>query len=560
MKKGILLLSLLCLLVSCNGNTESDKTEKENTDTSTSENQQDHFQNEALTNDVIDDNYRNYYEIFVPSFADSNHNGVGDLKGIIAKLDYLSDIGYTGIWLSPIFSSPSYHKYDCRDYFSIDSSFGTMDDLKTLVKEAHKRNIKIILDGVFNHTGYTNEWFTNALLAKRKKVRGDKLTEEEENYASLYVFYDSLEEAEKSKKTYYKAGGNDFYYEGNFSSDMPELNFDSDFAYTKIKSVIDYYMSDEIAVDGFRLDAVKYYDLNNTSHNVEILNAITKMVKDNNPNGYVVGECWDNSKVISDYYTSDADSYFYFPASGSDSFLTSSSNNEGRMKGVYYRGALAMEENCSDKIPAPFLNNHDMARTSFSKKYMYQNKFTLGLLSMLKGSVFHYYGDEIGMNSNNLNSGDYRDSSYRTHYYWDDETHDMECNNVEHALAQTEIYPASKQQSADNDSILNYVKELNHVRLTYPFIARGEMDDSLDESDTKLLNTPSKNILAIKKTYKNKSYKILFNFSSSNSEDYDVKDEYTVKYVLTADKSTYADYKDNQLTLPSYAIAILSQE
>ncbi len=556
MKKGILFLSLMCLLASCNGNSESIHSETENSDTTI---QEKHFENETLTDDVLDDNYRNYYEIFVPSFADSNHDGIGDLNGIASKLDYLSDIGYTGIWLTPIFTSSSYHKYDAKDYFSIDPSFGTIDDLKNLVKEAHKRNIKVILDGVFNHSGYYNNWFLNALNAKRKEKNGEQLTEEEKNYASLYVFYDTEEEAKNSGKTYYKAGGNDFYYEGNFSQDMPEFNFDSSFTYTKIKEVIDYYMSSDIDVDGFRLDAVKYYDLNNTTHNVEILNAITKMVKDNKEDGYVVGECWESNHVISQYYSSDADSYFYFPSSN-NGFLVSSSNNEGRLKGIYYRGALSMEEDCGDKIPAPFLNNHDMARISFSTKSIYQNKFTLGLLSMLKGSVFNYYGDEIGMNSNNLSNGDYRDSSYRTHYYWDDVTHDMECNDVEHALSQTQVFPSSTQQLADDDSILNYVKELNHVRISYPFIARGEMDDTLDEYDTKLLDTPSKNILAIKKKYLDKSYKILFNFSRNNSEEYEVSDEYKVKYVLTADKSTYAEYKDNRLTLPQYAIAILSQE
>lgn len=556
MKKGTFFLPLLCLLVSCNGNSESISSDTETSDSTIVEK---HFENETLKNEVLNDNYRNYYEIFVPSFADSNHDGVGDLNGITSKLDYLSDIGYTGIWLTPIFTSPSYHKYDATDYFSIDSSFGTMDDLKNLVKEAHKRDIKVILDGVFNHSGYYNKWFLSALSAKRKEKNGETLIHEEKNYASLYVFYDTEEEAKKSGKKYYKAGGNDFYYEGNFSQDMPEFNFDSSFTYTKIKEVIDFYMASDINVDGFRLDAVKYYDLNNTTHNVEILNAITKMVKDNKEDGYVVGECWDSNSVIKQYYGSNADSYFYFPSSG-NGFLVSSSNNEGRLKGVYYRGALGMEEDCLDKIPAPFLNNHDMSRVSFSTKSIYQNKFTLGLLSMLKGSVFNYYGDEIGMNSSNLSNGDYRDSSYRTHYYWDDETHDMECNDVEHALSQTQVFPGSKQQLADNDSILNYVKELNHVRISYPFIARGVMEDTLDEYDTMLLDTPKKNILAIKKKYLDKSYKILFNFSPSSSEEYEVSDGYKVKYVLTADKRTYADYKDNRLTLPQYAIAILSQE
>ena len=117
-----------------------------------------------------------------------------------------------------------------------------------------------------------------------------------------------------------------------------------------------------------------------------------------------------------------------------------------------------------------------------------------------------------------------------------------------------------KTQLADTDSILNYVKEVNQMRNSYPFIQRGEMDDTLDEYDTKLLNTPSKNILPIKKKYQNKSYKLLFNFSSLGEEEYEVQNDYKVKYVLTADKKTYATLKDNKLILPSYAIAVLSQE
>ena len=100
---------------------------------------------------IKDDNYRNYYEIFVSSFADSNGDGIGDLKGITDKLDYIADLGYTGIWMTPIFSSPTYHKYNASDYFQIDEDFGTMDDLKTLVEEAHKRDIKVILDLALNH-------------------------------------------------------------------------------------------------------------------------------------------------------------------------------------------------------------------------------------------------------------------------------------------------------------------------------------------------------------------------------------------------------------------------
>lgn len=563
MKKSNLGLLFIVLLASCsqtnNKNTvlySSEEIKQSSFDESTNETiDSTVFVNEDKEIEYIDDNYRNYYEIFVYSFADSNGDKIGDLNGITNKLDYLSSMGYTGIWLTPIFESNSYHKYDIKDYFSIDSDFGTMDDLKNLVTKAHSLNIKVILDGVFNHSSQYNDWFESSLLAHRKKIAGSTLTEEESNYDSLYVFYDSLDEAKKSNKTYYKAGGNDFYYEANFSSDMPEFNFDSEFTYTKIESVIDYYMN-EIGVDGFRLDAVKYYKLNDTSENVKILSKINKMIKDNDLNGYCVGECYDSATTIEAYYKSDLDSYFYFPGASSTGFIASAPNNEGRQKMVYYRGYKEMERVCGDKIPAPFINNHDMARVSYENSPS-SYKFILGLLGMLTGSTFTYYGDEIGMSSTNLKDGDYRDSSYRTHYYWDDETHSMECNDVPYSYQQNQAYEACNQQMKDENSILNYAKKINELRLKYPFIARGNIvdNDTEDETNNK---TTSYNILTIKKSYLEKEYKILFNFSKSIVENYSLND-YKVKSVVCVNSSDNAHINNEVLELPKLSIAILEK-
>ena len=94
----------------------------------------------------IEENVRNYYEIFVRSFYDSNNDGIGDLNGITQKLDYIKSLGYNGIWLTPINTAYSYHKYDVIDYYAIDPEFGTMEDFENLLLEAKKRNIKIIMD------------------------------------------------------------------------------------------------------------------------------------------------------------------------------------------------------------------------------------------------------------------------------------------------------------------------------------------------------------------------------------------------------------------------------
>ena len=115
-----------------------------------------------------------FYQIFVRSFYDSNGDGVGDFQGIIQKLDYLndgdpsttSDLGIQGIWLLPIHPSPSYHGYDVTDYYAVNPAYGTMDDFKQLLDEAHKRGIRIIMDLVINHTSEDHPWFQQALDPK----------------------------------------------------------------------------------------------------------------------------------------------------------------------------------------------------------------------------------------------------------------------------------------------------------------------------------------------------------------------------------------------------------
>ena len=114
-------------------------------------------------NSSVDDNYRVFYEIFTGSFSDSNNDGIGDLQGIINRLDYLGgkkdSLGIEGIWLTPVFESPSYHKYDVVDYYTIDPDFGSQEDLDRLIKECHERNIILILDLAINHTSSQHEWF-----------------------------------------------------------------------------------------------------------------------------------------------------------------------------------------------------------------------------------------------------------------------------------------------------------------------------------------------------------------------------------------------------------------
>ena len=174
------------------------------------------------------DNHRVFYEIFVGSFSDSDGDGTGDLRGIINRMDYLNDgdpasgksLGIGGIWLTPIFLSPSYHKYDVTDYYRIDPVFGTEDDLKELVSLCHERNVKLILDLPLNHTGENNEWFTAFRNAHQAGDPSDP----------FYDFYTWLpsEEPAPAGRRFRNYGSLSLKVEANFSDQMPELNFDNE--------------------------------------------------------------------------------------------------------------------------------------------------------------------------------------------------------------------------------------------------------------------------------------------------------------------------------------------
>ena len=171
-----------------------------------------------------DDNNRVFYEIFVGSFSDSDEDGTGDLRGILNRMDYLNDgipdsgrsLGVEGLWLTPVFLSPSYHKYDVTDYYTIDPAFGTMEDLEALIAACHERGVRLILDLPINHTGSQNAWFTKFQEAHRNGDASDP----------FYDFYSWCRaDSQPGGRAWNAIPGTQDMVECNFSPDMPELNY-----------------------------------------------------------------------------------------------------------------------------------------------------------------------------------------------------------------------------------------------------------------------------------------------------------------------------------------------
>ena len=205
---------------------------------------------------VMENNHRVFYEIFVGSLSDSDGDGIGDLRGIINRMDYLNDgnpesgnsLGVEGLWLTPVFLSPSYHKYDVTDYYQIDPSFGTEEDLKELIALCHERDVKLILDLPLNHTGKDHPWFRN--------FKNAHLMHSPDNI--WYNFYTWLEPDAQvpSGRHFMRVRQPDLLVEANFSDSMPELDFDNERVRQAVLDVAAYWLN--IGVDGFRFDAANY--------------------------------------------------------------------------------------------------------------------------------------------------------------------------------------------------------------------------------------------------------------------------------------------------------------
>ncbi|MDE6590111.1 MAG: glycosidase, partial [Oscillospiraceae bacterium] len=344
---------------------------------------------------VIDDNYRTWYEIFVYSFCDSDGDGIGDLQGVVSKLDYIQDLGFNGIWLMPIMPSNSYHKYDVKDYMAIDPVYGTMDDFGELAAQCQERGIKLILDLVLNHTSPEHPWFT----AAREYLESLGPDGQPSAADCPYYGYYNFVKGNPGANAWYQVGSTDYYYEGQFSPEMPDVNFESQGLRKDFEAVMDFWL--DKGVGGFRLDAVKEFYSGATGKNVEVLGWVNDHVKSVKPDAYIVGECWDGMPTYAQYYASGVDSFFDFAFAGPTGIVTKTLNFSGADNSAQaYAKALVRVQNSireyrEDAIDAPFFVNHDMARAAGYMSYDARKVKIAGALNVLmSGSAFVYYGEE----------------------------------------------------------------------------------------------------------------------------------------------------------------------
>jgi len=493
-----------------------------------------------MAEDPVNDNYRTFYQVFVGSFSDSNNDGIGDLRGIINRFDYLNDgnmnsetsLGVQGIWLSPIFTSPSYHKYDAKDYYEIDWRFGTEEDLKELIELCHSRNVKLILDFAINHTSNHHDWF---LEFKDARMAGDTTN-------PYYDYYSCATEAEKQNGiTYQKIAGVDCSYECNFSTEMPELNFDNEEVRQAMVDVAKYYL--DLGVDGFRFDAVKYIYFGDTARSVDFWAWYMDELKAINPDIYCVGECWSGENEILEYYP--AMNCFNFTTSQTEGLFASTA--KGATMSKYTNYVASFQQKVLEKNPEgmvmSFLSNHDMDRIAGTFILDSDMRMAANLYLLSPGSPVIYYGEEIGMRGSR--GGEMTDANRRLAMLWGDE--DLIRN------PEGTTYPADKQisttvaeQMEDEGSLLRYYCKLLTVRHKYPAIARGIYT---------ALSTGNKNLGGFVIEYEGETFVLLHN-NGTEAVSYDLG-EYGVKKLLEVVGSDTASVEGTVLNLGPQTSAIL---
>ena len=334
-----------------------------------------------------------FYEIFVRSFYDSNGDGIGDFKGIIEKLDYLndgdpnsiSDLGINAIWLMPIMPSPTTHGYDVTDYYDVNPQYGTMDEFREFLKQAHQRGFHVIIDLPINHTSSEHPWFIQS-------------QDPQSTYRDWYIWSDPDPGylGPWNQVVWHPMNGDYFY--GYFWEGMPDLNYRNPKVTAEMENVVRFWVED-IGVDGFRLDAIGAL-IEDRSQQVETpathqwFKEFNQFVKELEADIFTVGEVWNTNEIVVPYLKNhEVDLAFNFDLS-SAIIRGINENNPAIITEQVQKG----KDLFPDGRYGGFVTNHDMERAITQLGGDPEKaKAAASIYLTLPGVPFIYYGEEIGL-------------------------------------------------------------------------------------------------------------------------------------------------------------------
>ncbi|MEM7738893.1 MAG: maltose alpha-D-glucosyltransferase [Deinococcota bacterium] len=450
------------------------------------------------------------YELYVRAYRDSDGDGHGDLRGVVEKLDYVKSLGVDAIWLLPLMPSPLRDDgYDVSDFYSIHENYGNLDDFNVLVREAHTRSLKVIVELIMNHTSSEHPWFQESRSSKDNPKRNWYVwSDSDEKYAGTRVIFVDTEGSNWTKD---ELTGE--YYWHRFFSHQPDLNYDNPEVQAEMKKVVKFWI--DLGVDGFRMDAIPYLferegtNNENIAETHDFLKELRSYVDSLKPDCFLLGEVNQWPEDTLPYFgdgTDEMPMLFHFPVMP----RLYKAVAEGKRDSVSWIMANTPDipETCQWVV---FLRNHDELTlemvTEDERAFMYktyapdpemkknvgirrrlaplldndQRKLKLmnSMLMTLPGTPIVYYGDELGMGDN---IALYDRNGVRTPMQWED-SHNAGFSEAGNLYAPV-IADANfgykwvnvAVQDQDPESLLNFMRELIKVRKQHPALGRGTFE------------------------------------------------------------------------------------
>ncbi|NAZ94351.1 glycoside hydrolase family 13 protein [Vibrio toranzoniae] len=392
------------------------------------------------------------YQIYPRSFLDSNNDGIGDLNGIISKLDYLKELGVNVIWLSPVYQSPmDDNGYDISDYQAIAKEFGSMEDMKRLMDEAKKRDIKIVMDLVVNHTSDEHRWFEQARSSK------------DNPYRDYYIWRDAKPDGSAPDDQESIFGGSAWHWDEQtqqyffhlFSKRQPDLNWENPKVQEEVHNMMNWWI--DLGIGGFRLDVIdligKEIDKGITGNGPRLHKLLQQMNQATfgNKDLLTVGETWGATPEIAKLYSGQDRNELSMVFQFEHITLTWENGDKWNpipldlreFKNVLTKWQLELADGGWNSL---FWNNHDLPRLvskyGDDKNYRVESaKMLATCLHFLKGTPYIYQGEEIGMTNVAFDSLD---------QYKDIETHNFYKVKTESGITHEHMMDAIHENSRDN--------------------------------------------------------------------------------------------------------------
>lgn len=351
-----------------------------------------------------------FYEIFVRSFADADGDGVGDLRGLRDRLEYLEELGVDAVWLMPIHPSPSYHGYDVTDYRAVNPQYGSLEDFRALLDAARARGLRVVIDFVLNHAAREHPWFQAALADPKSK------------YRDYFVFREAPDARWKrpwdGSSVWHAAPGGVYY--GLFWEGMPDWNLAHPEVFEHMVESMRFWL--RLGVAGFRVDAARHLFesedgvLVDRPENHAFVKRVRAALEPEFPELLLVAEAWSDTETVASYYGDGDEFHLAFSFDLAAAVRTSvKDGNRADLNQALARSAQAFRDR---RFEAPFLANHDMPRVMRTLEGDVEKaKLAAAVLMALPGTPFLYYGEELGMQGGPLP----RDEDKRTPFRWAEE-------------------------------------------------------------------------------------------------------------------------------------------